>query len=76
MKALVRFDSTDSWVCTIKDFCAGGMLLQGDRRKMLKAHNGEDGDGPSRGTGLEVHFAVRDREGLCGQETGGFSLRG
>ncbi len=64
MRALVRFDSREpkgtTWVCTISDFCAGGMLLIGNRRGLNEAF---DGDGPERGTAIDVHFSARDKAG-------------
>ena len=58
----MRFGEADTWVCTIRDFCAGGMLLKGDWRKLVEAYGGDD-EGPPRGTRIEVHFSVRDEAG-------------
>ncbi len=61
-RALVRFESGSSLMCTISDFCAGGMLLKGDRSKLLDAAAWESDDS-ARGIGLEVHFAVEGAQG-------------
>ncbi len=53
LNALARFRSGKSWVCTIRDFCSAGMLLQGGASALRLALGDSDDMGP-----LEIRFAV------------------
>ncbi|MCZ6890843.1 MAG: DUF1631 family protein [Gammaproteobacteria bacterium] len=56
LNALLHPDHGRSWLCTIRDFCSGGMLLvsEGRNRENLAATGG----GAKRGDPVNIHFCV------------------
>ncbi|MEM7220978.1 MAG: DUF1631 family protein [Pseudomonadota bacterium] len=58
LSALVHPASGRSWLCTIRDFCQGGMLLTGAQNKVLAAVEGFVPGAP-----IDVHFSVATPRG-------------
>jgi hypothetical protein len=59
LKALVHPERGRSWLCTIRDFCQGGMLLMSEGARSLEA----SGSNPKREDGIQVHFTVPTVDG-------------
>ena len=59
LKALVHPDHGRSWLCTIRDFCRGGMLLVSEGVGSLEA----SGSHPSHDEAVDVHFTVPTVDG-------------
>ena len=59
LKALVHPEQGRSWLCTIKDFCRGGMLLASEGPRSFEA----SGTHPKRQDAMDIHFTVPTVDG-------------